>query len=229
MNCPRCKGTRHFRTERGWARCDCVKRVLGAAYVKRSVMGNDAAYPESYASKTPLPLADQLSIGEQSYDDFRYSVWRSLEEYSERNLSYEFLDASRVIEIYFQRDGDYESLRDLVRLDLLVLVFGEFCGPNKLMPDLIGQVLDQRRRDGRPTWVFSALTRNRFASVYTADVLRVLGGERIERKAETSQEVETAASAFLSARRATPNAGRVQNAPRPDQTSQQTHRKKRRP
>jgi hypothetical protein len=123
-------------------------------------------------------LAD-ISVGGdwQDFNKFKAMVWRSLVAYRDTAglRRYDYLDAYRLIDIYFEKDTDYETPRNLVQLDLLVLVLGLADVPNKLLPSLIVQALTLRRDAGRPTWVYAPYTRDRVNAVYGADVGMLIG------------------------------------------------------
>lgn len=114
-----------------------------------TLRGNEDGYPAAYDAVPPLPLRDLAATGE--YHDFRYRVWRSVLTYPD--LLYDAFDAYRLVEIHFEKDAKYTSVRELIALDLLVLSLGLAELPNRFMGPLVVQVLTLRQQAGPPTWV----------------------------------------------------------------------------
>jgi hypothetical protein len=102
-------------------------------------------------------------------------VWRSLVPHRERRLRYFYTDVYRLVDIYFEKDTDFENLRQLQQLELVVLALGLADVPNKLLPKLLLQVLTLRRDAGRPTWTFAPFSRSGVSEVYGPAVAEVLG------------------------------------------------------
>ncbi len=110
---------------------------------------------------------------------FKSMVWRSLTRFRDvPSFRYEYLDAYRLVDIFFNRDPgtpSYETPRELVDLELLIMVLGLADLPNKLLPGLIVQALTLRRDADLPTWVFAPFSRTKVHEVYGPDVATLLG------------------------------------------------------
>lgn len=111
-----------------------------------------------------------------SFEAFKLMVWRSLSAYRERRLSYDYLDVYRLVDIFLSKDGEYDSVRPLVNLDIVILVLGLADLPNKLLPNIVVQFLSLRRDGYKPTWVFAPFTLGKVESVYGREVTGLLGG-----------------------------------------------------
>lgn len=174
--CPKCDGTRHVRGLKGWERCACVNAILDKVFIKPGIRGKLTTYPAEYHEREPFPMSD-LTIGGSwnQFQPFKFMVWRSLAPHRDKGLRYDYIDAYRLVDIFFEHDTQYEFLRQLASLDLLIMVIGLADVPNKLLPALIAQVLTLRQDAGSPTWVFSPFSPTRLSEKYGPDVAELLG------------------------------------------------------
>lgn len=165
-----------MRTPTGWTRCVCLGPTLDHVFIRPGLRGGLSTYPAEFDQVPPFPLQD-LTVGGKWSDlqAFKFRAWRSLAPFRDRALRYDYMDAYRLVDIHFERDTDYEYLRQLVSLDLLVLVLGLADVPNKLLPSLIVQTLTLRRDAARPTWVFAPFSKPRVAENYGGGVADLLG------------------------------------------------------
>jgi hypothetical protein len=177
--------------------------LLDVAFIKPAIRGKADSYPVEYNKYPPFALEDMTVGGSwAALAPFKAMVWRSLAEMRDTRLRYDYVDAYRLVDIQFERDETYGSVRSLSDLDLLIFVLGLADVPNKMLPSLICQVLMLRKDAGRPTWVFSPFNRARVLDVYgssvvdlVGDVLPVVGGTfRLDTPA--SIRVPSGASAF---------------------------------
>lgn len=162
--CDVCHGTHHVRVAGRWRRCDCIRRSLTSHYVHAMIRGADAAYNPVWDTLPPLGLRTFTARGH--FTGFRHAVWRALLAYEPTGLGYDVVTLDRLTEIRMQREVDedevpiasgYRSTRELVNLQLLVLVISAHEHPNRLTRSLFGQLLDERAASNRPTWVFTHL------------------------------------------------------------------------
>lgn len=172
----RCGGTtRHYRDETGWHRCECMAAVVDRVYIKSAIRLGRDTYPPELDSRPPFPLKD-LVVREplSQLNAFKDMVWRSLADYRLSNLRYDYIDAFRVVDIFFEKDPEYQSIRDLAQLPLLVVVLGLGEVPNKMFPSLVSQLYFLRADAGKPTWTFLPHDNATVARVYGQQVLELL-------------------------------------------------------
>jgi hypothetical protein len=150
--CPKCKGTKHIRGPKGWRRCECVQAELSRHYVKPQLRRNSEK-PQVSSGFQPYPLDNVLVSTD--FETFRNESWASLLAHNEP--IYDFIDSSRLVEIYLSQDPVYTRIRDLEELPILILGLGVAELPNKMLPHLISQVLTFRFYISMPTWVFTDL------------------------------------------------------------------------
>lgn len=134
----------------------CYWAQVSQTFIKRPIRQDDLMLDPEWLAKEPWPLTDRKVQGDsgKQYDAFRYGVWRSVLFYFPQRLTYEYFDTHRLVEINFQRDAEYSSVRQLKDLDLLVLVKGLNEPPNSYSPHILDYTLTLRRMEGRPTWVY---------------------------------------------------------------------------
>lgn len=124
-------------------------------YILPVVKQRDTTLPLVWRDRPPFPLADLTEYGD--YDAFRLRAWASLLRYAPQRLTYDYFEAGRLAEIHFGREtAPYKSTRDLLSLDLLVLVAGLADPPNSFLPSLVQAVTRLRRMHGKPTWLYTA-------------------------------------------------------------------------
>jgi hypothetical protein len=175
--CDVCGDSRHVQTAAGWVRCACLGKILDATYIKPAIRGAATEVPAAVAAQPPYPLADLAVGGARDYLPlFKFRVWRSLSAYRDQGLRYDYMDAARFLDIFFDRDEDYPGgLRQVARLPLLVLVLGMADMPNKLQNPAIAQVLTLRRESALPTWVFAPFDGVRVRAQYGGEVADLVG------------------------------------------------------
>ncbi len=172
--CLDCKGTKHIRSNGIWRRCNCVTRELTTNFVKPRIKSRDPGVTHLPWDSEPFPWNDVNVFG--TYDNFRLMVWRSLLAYEQRILRYDYMDASRLVEIYLSQDPEYTRVRDLEELDLFILLIGVADLPNKMLPALVFQILTSRFQLARPSWVFTPLKREQFRYAYGTELSDLLNG-----------------------------------------------------
>lgn len=155
--CETCADRRYVRTPHGWINCaSCFWETITQTFVHPALRRGEHRLPDPWRTKDPWPLKDQL-IETGTFDEFRHRAWRSLlHHYHPTELSYDVVEAFRLVEIQFGRDGEYTSIRDLLDLKLVVLIVGVVDPPNSYGPSLVQTILGLRQMYGRPTWVFAA-------------------------------------------------------------------------
>jgi hypothetical protein len=147
---------------------------IHSTVIKPNIKCGEEVYPSTFNGFPPLALKDLTVTGE--YHDFRYMVWRSLAKYLAANeLSYEYMDAYRLVEIFLGKDTLYDRVRDLESLQLLVLVLGVSDLPNRMLPALVCQILTLRKMSGLPTWTFVTRAGSQLRTAYSNEMADLLG------------------------------------------------------
>ena len=162
--CRKCGGRLFRPSAAGWQRCECYWDRAQQTFIKPQIRGRDETLPPEWLAKTPWPLEDRDETG--TYDDFRRMVWVSLLPHvATPAFRYDYFDASRLLDIMFERDtGEYRAVRELKDLDLLVLLTGWSDPRNEYLPMLIDQVLRLRQQLGHPTWQYHGDRRQHLTS-----------------------------------------------------------------
>lgn len=102
-------------------------------------------------------------------------AWRSLTHYERSDLTYEFFDAYRLVEIFLGQDTVYTRVRDLDTVQLVIIALGVSDLPNRMLSPLMCQVLTQRRMNGQPTWVYTARIGTALRQAYDNSLSDLLG------------------------------------------------------
>jgi hypothetical protein len=171
--CADCGGRRYTRTPRGWSPClSCYVSLANATYIKPQVKEGEVETPDLRTE--PWGLSDRVETGD--YTAFRHQVWRSLLHFYSRRLSYEYVEGWRLVEIQFQRDPEFTSVRQLKDPELVVLVMGLADPHHDFTPAIAKNLVNLRKMYGVPTWVFQrthakALPERRTAAPLSGNVL----------------------------------------------------------
>ena len=156
-----------------WTRCTCIRGVLSQHYIKPLLRGADPSPPPP--GPAVFPLADTLVLGE--YATFRRTAWVSLLQYEPSHLRYEVFEAPRLVRIHFGEDpikADYDSLRELQEIPLLILIGGVGEFTSEFLGALFTETLKIRRNLGLPTWVYMP-TLETLSRYYGAEAVALLG------------------------------------------------------
>jgi hypothetical protein len=144
------------------------------AYIHPMLRGSDREYPPLLDAERPFPLHTLTAAG--SWDAFRYRVWRSLLVYETRDLTYECVLATRLADIQMAREKDlddgFDSRRALATTPLLILAILDGTTFNPLTAQVFNMLLQERTVEGRPSWIYTALTGNALARVVGDDSAR---------------------------------------------------------
>jgi hypothetical protein len=90
--------------------------------------------------------------------------------------SFVVIDAYRLIEIYLDKDDEYETQRPAVDTDLLVLLLGFGEPRNRYLPELVLQALSRRSLLMRPTWVVCNMTPEQIGAKYGPELTTMILG-----------------------------------------------------
>jgi hypothetical protein len=88
--------------------------------------------------------------------------------------SYMVLEGFRFLDIFLEKDEDYETSRPAMDVGLLVLLLGYGDPRNRYLPELLLQALSRRALTQKPTWVISNLNTEQLAAKYTQELAAVL-------------------------------------------------------
>lgn len=195
IRCQTCKDTRHVYREGGWVRCECVLAQL------REIEFARAGIPESLW-RTPLPdlLAGSWFVGEAlglrpaapaifwlmapSRTHRRVWTWAWLLRAAvEEGLSAARLKIRDGIDARFDREEAGPAWRAVVRgADVLVVDLD--ATNHKMLPDVAGDLYDERAGKNAVTLFVSALDVRKATGLYGPDFARAMGGKRIARFGE---------------------------------------------
>jgi hypothetical protein len=152
--CPLCLGRLHKRhpVSKRWELCECAYN----ASVPQAIRRHEEDLPESAKDLKTLPLHSMLIGGD--FQTFRYRAWKTLVELLREKPTFRCLytDAYRLVEVYFARDTDYQTIRELASapFDLAIVTLGISDVPNKLVGPLLIQFFTYRMENDLPTWVY---------------------------------------------------------------------------
>lgn len=152
QNYETCGRTGHYLNEEGQpVRCSCLtqeirQRALGILYC-----------PEPIDKTKISELVDKDLVIDGPLAKVRRHLSRVTIDMELQKKTVLAIDAYRLIEIYLNKDEEFESNRDLTHEDLLVLLLGFGDIKNQRLPDCIMYVLSRRELAFRPTWVILGL------------------------------------------------------------------------
>lgn len=159
--CARCHGTRHVRQDGHWVRCTCIVQALSTAFVHPILRGQDTTPPTASSDALYARTATLVRAG--SWDTFRHTAWASLLAYEPQGITHDVVFFHRFADIKVgaesaDHDPDVLTLRDLVRLDILIVVISAHDIANRLTRSVFGNLLTERTNSNRATWVFTHVT-----------------------------------------------------------------------
>lgn len=170
----RCGLTGHYfdRAVQAIVRCPCLQRE-----VEKQALGK--LYCENPLKKSPLQeqLAENLVI-DGPIALIKKHLYPTLLELQRAGGTFKYLDAYRLIEIFLEKDAEYETVSPITESDLLILLLGFGEIKNQRLPDCIQQVLERRGLDGLPTWVVLGVQRSQVSARYGTSVGAILEGFR---------------------------------------------------
>lgn len=166
----RCGRTGHYWEEgKGWVMCPCMedevnKRTLGQFYTPNILP----------ATKLTAKLQENLIL-EGPLAELRKHVARALVELRKGGGTFEAFDAYRLVEIFLRQDDQFENQgQATLDQDLLILLVGFADIKNRMLPQLITQVLNRRSLLFKPTWVVLGIPYLHISTKYSVDVEELL-------------------------------------------------------
>lgn len=165
--CPdreRCGATGHYWNEKTWVRCPCLqleinRRKLGAFYCDK---------PEA---KSPLsPMTGQNLVIEGPLESIRKHGARALLDLLGRDQTFLIMDAYRLIEIYLEKDDEMTNQTPALDADLLIMLLAFGDPRNRMLPELVLQVINRRDMLQKPTWMVLGIDLEMVGSKYNQDL-----------------------------------------------------------
>lgn len=150
---------------KGWVRCPCMEdevnqRTLGQFYTPLIVP----------STKLSSKLEENLIL-EGPLAEIRKHVSRALVDLRERGGSFESFDSYKLVEIYLGKDEEYETQsKAALDHDLLILLLGFADIRNRMLPELLTQVLSRRELLFKPTWIVLGLPFKLISTKYSSEV-----------------------------------------------------------
>lgn len=157
----RCGKSGHFTDAQGnWHRCKCLQleiaeRKLGQFY---------CTDPEIKTQLTSLTGRDLCLEGPLA--SIRRHVARVLLDMGEAGKTYTTMDAYRLIEVFLEKDEEFDNTYQAIQGDLTIILLGFGDPKNRYLPELLVQAVLRRQLLRKPTWVCLGLDRNQISTKY---------------------------------------------------------------
>lgn len=168
QTCPNnCRGG-HLQTPTGWVRCQCLKETL----YKRDL--------GVFASKEPVmdtalkKLTETSLLIEGPMASIRPHLAGVILDLKGRGHSFTSMDAYRLVDIFVDKDLEFQSSGSISDYDLFTMLLGFGEVKNQRLPDLIMQVLARRELLQKPTWVILGIPLGQVSMRFTSEVHDVI-------------------------------------------------------
>lgn len=168
----RCGQTGHYRDEKGnWHRCECLSleiagRRLGTFFCEKPL------------EKTPLTglLAQGVNLLiEGPLSVIRLHVARVLLAMGDAGQTFTAMDAYRLIEIFLEKDAEFDTTYQSITGDLLIILLGFGDPKNRYLPELLVQAVQRRELLRKPTWVVLGIDKSQISTKYSVSLEQMLG------------------------------------------------------
>lgn len=157
----RCGKNGHVFVNGQWERCNCLKMEIA----KRQL---GPFYSDQPIKNSPLyQMKDRSLLIEGPLSNIRPHVSGVLLRLTEEGASFRSMDAYRLIEIFLEKDREFDSVSEGTEVDLLILLLGFGDPPNRYLPELVVQTLDRREIRTLPTWVVLGIQLPQVAGRYS--------------------------------------------------------------
>jgi len=165
----RCGTNGHFVQADGtWVRCPCLeveihKRKLGQMFC-----------PDP---RRDTPLIKQLDVNlriEGPLTVVRPHIAGAIIHLAEQHKTCVVMDAYRLIEIFLEKDEEFENTRPTIDADMLVILLGFGDPRNKYLPELLVQALNRRALEQKPTWVVMGVELSQVSHKYSSELQTML-------------------------------------------------------
>jgi len=160
----RCGATGHYMVEGSWQRCECFSRE-----VNRRKLG--PMFSETPQEKTQLDdLKGEDLVLEGTLNDIRSHLCRVCIGMQQKAEHWVSMDAYTLIDIFLEKDVEYSTAHHAVDAKLLILLLGFADPPNRMLPELVLQVMNRRALHSRATWVVMGIPLDRVITKYGSGV-----------------------------------------------------------
>lgn len=152
----RCGSTGHYYSGQSLIRCPCLVRFLN-----RRRLGK--VYSSNPKESTKLKvLKDQNLLIQGTLSEIKAHISGALREDDE----FVAIDAYRLIEIFLEKDIEFDKLTQISLAPLTILFLGFSDPRNSYLPDLINQLFSRRELEELPTWVVLGIEINQVSGRY---------------------------------------------------------------
>lgn len=167
-----CGPTGHIYREGKWWRCACLEQEVNKQRLGMFAVKNPREDTVLWRYREEnLLIEGPLGI-------IRPHVAGVLNRLLEQGKTFDFMDAYRLVEIFLDKDEEYQTSQDLADYDLFGILLGFGDVLNRRLPDLIVQALARRELKQRPTWVILGLSLKQVPAKYNADVFDKINNYR---------------------------------------------------
>lgn len=153
----------HILVSGKWRRCLCMEKRIA------STLGVFAS--EVIRRKTPLlSLRETNLLIEGSFVNLRPHISGVLVRMALEGSSFSIFDAYRLVDIYIEKDNEFENLGQLLEKNLVLLLLGFGDVKNQRLPELVHQFLVRRMLLSRPVWIILGIERANIIGRYSVEV-----------------------------------------------------------
>jgi len=156
-----CGRTGHVRAPDGsWSRCHCLnkemeKRRLGPFFCDNPIKTSPV-----------MTFIDRSCLFTGSLSSLRPHVAGVIQNLEAKGKSVRYMDAYRLIEIYLEKDPEFQTTSEGTEADLLIFLVGFGDPRNKYLPELLVQAIDRREILSKATWVILGIPLSQVAGKY---------------------------------------------------------------
>lgn len=169
--CEFCDGQGHLydQASNTWSRCACIREQVRAQQL-------GIFYTPAPARKTPL--ADLVGVNaliEGPLQSLRPHVAKVLLTMAEEGKKVVAMDCYRLVEIFLEKDEEFDTTTQTIDCDLLILLVGFGDPRNRYLPELVNQALGRREVLRLPTWVVLGIGMDSVGLKYGAELAEKFG------------------------------------------------------
>jgi len=157
-----CGKTGHVRDPNGnWHRCKCLTQE-----VDRRRLG--PFFCESPITSTPaMSQVEKSCLFTGSMSSLKPHVAGVIQNLELKGKTVRYMDAYRLIEIYLEKDPEFQTTTEGTDADLLIFLVGFGDPRNRYLPELVIQAVDRREILGKATWVILGIPLSQVAGKYS--------------------------------------------------------------
>lgn len=144
-------------------RCECLQKEID-----RRDLGD--MYSDDVVKDTPLlNLEDENLSLIGTKQNVKNHVGGAILSWKLREESISRIDSYQLIDIFLGQDLEFENQWEAVDADRMVLRLGFGDPPNRMLPELLNQVLSRRDYKDKPTWVILGIPKAQVARKYNSE------------------------------------------------------------